>query len=151
MKKYFVILLLSLTIIPNTYAYQSDRDRPQRLSPAEFRAKQKDFITRDAGLTDDEAAKFFPVYYELEDKKRAMNDKSWQLIRQGDDENLSESQYKNILETIYNNRIAVDRLEKEYFYRFRRIISYKKILRVHRSEMRFSRELIRDMRNHKSN
>lgn len=141
MKKYLLIIFLFFT--PFVYAFQGD-NRP-RISPAEFRAKQIEFITKDAGLTDDEAAKFFPVFFELGDKKRALNDQSWQLIHQSDDENLTEDQYKKILDGIYNNRLAIDRLEKTYLYKFRKIIPYKKILKVHRAEMRFSRFMIRQM------
>lgn len=43
----------------------------QRLSPAEFRARQKAYITEKAGLTKEEAARFFPLYFELQDKKKS--------------------------------------------------------------------------------
>jgi hypothetical protein len=153
MKKIVFTLLLFLMCAPSISFARDECQQGGRpkLSPTEFRNKQKEFITRDANLTDEEAAKFFPLYYELQDKKKAMNDKSWNAIRQSEDDNLSESQYKSILESIYNTHIAVDRLEKEYFYRYRKILSYKKILRVHRAEMRFSRFLIRNMRNNAGN
>ena len=41
----------------------------QHLSREEFRAKQKEFITEQAGLSKKEATKFFPVYFELQDNK----------------------------------------------------------------------------------
>jgi hypothetical protein len=145
MKKYLFILSLFFMLMPDVWAHEGG-DHP-RLSPAEFRAKQKDFITRDAGLTDDEAAKFFPIYYELQDKKKVINDKLWQLVHQGDDDNLTDSQYAKILQQISDGHIAIDRLDKSYLSRFRKVIPYKKILKVHRSEMRFSRFLIRGMRN----
>jgi|ADurb_Cas_02_Slu_FD_contig_91_625867_length_906_multi_3_in_0_out_0_1 hypothetical protein len=150
MKKYLLIFVLFLSIIPAISAHEGERDPRPRLSPAEFRAKMQEFITRDAGLTDDEAARFFPLYFKLDDQRRAINDRSWQLVHQGDNDNLSEAQYKGIIDGIYSNRIAIDKLEKEYTARFHKIVSYKKILRIHRSEIRFNRFLLREMRNKKN-
>lgn len=144
MKKYFIIFVLFLSIVPVVNAHDGE-GRP-RLSPAEFKAKMQEFITRNAGLTDEEAAKFFPIYFKLQDAKRAINNKSWQLVHQGDSEDLTEAQYKSILDGIANNRISAEKLEKSYNYQFHKVISWKKILKVHRSEIKFNRHLIRQMR-----
>lgn len=143
MKKFVISILLLLTLVPMIKAY--DGEGP-RMSPADFRAKQKEFIARDACLTDDEAARFFPIYFELQDKKHSINQKSFQLMHQADNDNLTEAQCKSIIDGIYTSRIAIDKLEKEYNSRFRRIITYAKILRVHRAEMRFNKFVIRQMR-----
>src|SRR5574344_1896966 len=105
MQKYLLIFVLFISLAPVINAHEGE-GRP-RLSPAEFKAKMQEFITRDAGLTDDEATEFLPLYFKLQDTKRAMNDKSWQLVHQGDDDNLTEAQYKSILDGISNNRIAI--------------------------------------------
>ena len=68
----------------------------QHLSREEFRAKQKEFITEQAGLSKKEAAKFFPVYFELQDKKKKLNDESWDLMRKGKDDKTTEAQYAEI-------------------------------------------------------
>lgn len=40
-----------------------------KLSKEEFRARQEAFITENAQLTPKEAKEFFPLYFELQDKK----------------------------------------------------------------------------------
>ncbi len=117
----------------------------QYLSPDEFRAKQKAFIIEKAGLTNEEAAKFFPLYFELQDRKKQLNDEAWALLRKGKDEETTEARYREILEGVYDARIASDRLDKTYFDKFKKILSYKKIYLVQRAEMRFHRELLRGM------
>ena len=89
----------------------------QHLSREEFRAKQKAFIIEQAGLSKEEAAKFFSVYFELQDKKKKLNDESWDLMRKGKDDKTTEAQYKEINEKIAENRIAADSLRrwKSYF------------------------------------
>lgn len=122
----------------------------QHMSPDEFRAKQKEFIIEKAGLSKEEAAKFFPVYFELQNKKKELNDKAWKLLRQGKDDDTTEAQYNEILEGVYDSRIASDKLEKAYFERFKKILSFKKIYMVQKAEMRFHRELLKGM-NRKGN
>lgn len=66
MKKLIILLIIVCSCIP---ALNAMGDPNQHLSPEEFRAKQRAFITEKAGLTKEEAAKFFPVYFELQDRK----------------------------------------------------------------------------------
>lgn len=117
--------------------------QPTRLSPEEFRAKQKAFIIEKAGLNKEEAAKFFPVYFELQDKKKALNDKAWGLLRKGKDDKTTEAQYAEILKGVYDARSASDKLERDYYEKFKKILSNKKIYMVQKAEMRFHRELLK--------
>ena len=96
-------------------------------------------------LTKEEAAKFFPVYFELQEKKKKLNDESWSLMRQGKDDKTTEAQYEEIVAKVCDNRIAADRLDKSYLDRFKKILSNKKIYLVQRAEMRFHREMLKGM------
>ena len=118
----------------------------QRLSKDEFRAKQQAYITEKAGLTSEEAEAFFPLYFELQDRKHQLNEEAWKLMREGKQENLSEERYDEIMEGVYDARISSDRLEKTYYGKFKKILSSKKIYQVQRAEMRFHRELLKGMR-----
>lgn len=140
MKKLIILLVIVCSVTPSLWASHGDG---QRLSPEEFRAKQQAFIIERVGLTKEEAAKFFPVYFELQDRKKQLNEEAWKLIRSGKDENTTEAQYGEILEGVYDARIASDRLDKTYLEKFKKILSNKKIYEVQKAEMRFHRELIK--------
>lgn len=140
MKKLIILLYLIGGFAPLLWASHGNEPR---LSPEEFRAKQKVYITERAGLTKEEAAKFFPIYFELQDRKKQLNDEAWKLIRSGKEENTTEAQYGEILEGVYDARIASDRLDKTYLEKFKKILPYKKIYLVQKAEMRFHRELIK--------
>lgn len=107
--------------------------------------KQKAFIIEQAGLSKQEAAKFFPVYFELQDKKKKLNDESWDLMRKGKDDRQRKANTEEINEKVANNRIAADQLDKTYLSKFKKILSSKKIFLVQRAEMRFHREMIKGM------
>lgn len=125
MKKLIILLIIVCGFTPALRAMGSPN---QHLSPKEFRAKQQAFITEKAGLTQEEAAKFFPVYFELQDRKKQLNDEAWKLLRSGKDEKTTDTQYGEILEGVYDARIASDRLDKTYFEKFKKILSCKKFI-----------------------
>ena len=129
MRKLIALVVLLCGFMPVLWAADGC---DQHLSREEFRAKQKEFITEQAGLSKKEAAKFFPVYFELQDKKKKLNDESWDLMRKGKDDKTTEAQYAEINDKKANNRIAADQLDKTIFL-------------VQRAEMRFHREMIKGM------
>ena len=47
-------------------------DEPQKFSPEKFQAEMEQFITQEACLTPEEAAKFFPLLREMHQKQRAI-------------------------------------------------------------------------------
>lgn len=142
MKKLIILLFLFTASVSQAWGIE---DNDQHLTPDEFKAKQQAFITEDAGLTNEEANAFFPVYFEMQDKKRDLNDRVWKLIRKGKDPKTTEAQYDEIITKVYDLRIASDKLEKAYFQRFKGILSSRKIYLVQKAEMRFHRELLKGM------
>ena len=142
MKKLISLLVLLCGFMPLLWAADGCE---QHLSREEFRTKQKAYIIEQAKLTKEEAAKFFPIYFELQDKKKKLNDESWNLMRKGKDDKTTEAQYKEINEKIAENRIAADQLDRTYLGKFNKILSSKKIFLVQRAEMRFHREMIKGM------
>ncbi|MCD8293390.1 MAG: hypothetical protein LUC23_06480 [Prevotellaceae bacterium] len=143
MKKLFLLCLMMVAFTP---WLQAADGCDQHLSPQEFQAKQRAYIMERAKLTQDEADKFFPLYFELQDKKRELNDKVWKLLRQGEDEATTEEQYNSLMEGVYDARMASDRLEKSYYEKFRKILSAKQIYQVQKAEMQFHRDLLKGMR-----
>lgn len=143
MKRALVLWIVVLAFAPLAWAMGGC---DQRLSKDEFRARQQAYITEKADLTPQEAEAFFPLYFELQDRKHQLNEEAWQLMREGKKENLTDDRYDEIMEGVYDARIASDRLEKTYYGKFKKILSSKKIYQVQRAEMRFHRELLKGMR-----
>lgn len=143
MKKLILLVLLSV-LLPTVWA--ADGCNQHRLTREEFQAKQKTYIIEKAGLTSDEAARFFPVYFELQDRKKILQDEAWHLMREGNEKGVTEAKYEEILEAVFDARLSIDGLDKTYFDKFKKILSCRKIFLVQKAEMRFHRELLREMR-----
>ena len=73
-------LLITLYISISLQA--QDKKKPG-FTKEEFRARQEAYLTQKAEITQEEATKFFPIYFELQDRKKTVNDKAWEQARKG--------------------------------------------------------------------
>ena len=146
-KKLLVLWVVACGIVPLLWATEGCE---QRLTKEEFRAKQQAYITEKAGLTSEEATAFFPLYFELQDKKYSCNKEIWAKIRKTkESNNVSDTEYSRIAEDVIKTRITVDELELEYLRKYQKVLSPKKIYDIQRTEMKFSRELLKGAGKHK--
>ena len=67
MKKVLISMMFLLTGVLVCQA-----DEPQKFSPEKFQAEMEQFIAKEAGLTADESAEFFPLFREMQQKQRAV-------------------------------------------------------------------------------
>ena len=139
-----IVLCLTMVMAFATLNAQEQK-RHERLSAEQFRAKQQEYLTKAAELTEQEAAAFFPLYFEMKDKQRAVSDEAWKLFREGNKEGAKEGSYKEILDSFTESSLNSARLEKTYLEQFRKILSDKKIYQIKRAEMGFRTDMVKDM------
>lgn len=137
MKK--IIYLLYFLLLAPAGMWAQDK----RLSRQEFENEQREYFIRQAGLTEKETEQFFPLYFELQQKKRRLNREAMEQMRKGKGQELTETEYAHIIETVANNRIACDELDLEYLRKYRKVLSAKKIYLLQHAEMKFHRELLK--------
>ncbi len=115
-------------------------------SKEEFQAKQKAYLTKKAELTPEEAGKFFPLYFELQEKKRKINNKVNKMIDQAKKQSSHETNYGSMVDRIINSRIEADKLERNYIAQYRKFLPEKKIYKIITAEMTFHLELLKEMK-----
>lgn len=115
----------------------------EKCSKQEFRAKKEAYLKEKAELTDEEAQKFFPLYFQLEDLKKDVNGKAWTKARKGKDSETTEEEYTDIINTFVNVQVQAAALDKEYLEKFKTILSAKKIYMVFRAEIKFNRNMLK--------
>lgn len=138
-------LAILLIVISISISMQAQDKKKTGFSKEEFRARQEAFLTEKAELTKEEAAKFFPIYFELQDRKKAVNDEGWNQVRKGKDPKTTEAEYEEIVDNIVKARIQSDKLDLEYLQKFKKILSAKKIYKLQRAEMKFHRNILKIM------
>ena len=77
MKK--IIYLLYFLLLAPAGMWAQDK----RLSRQEFENEQREYFIRQAGLTEKETEQFFPLYFELQQKKRRHNREAMEQMRKG--------------------------------------------------------------------
>lgn len=141
MKRLTFLLIALITAISISAQHNGNGARP-RFSPEQFKKEMENFIAREAELSEQEQQKFFPMMHEMFNKQRELNNKKRELMKKCN-ERSSENDYAYVLDQITSLEIKNKEIEKEYYQKFHKALSYKKIYNVRRSLSKFNRELIK--------
>ena len=103
-----------------TFAQKKDK-----YTESEFRAKKQAYIAQKAELTPAESEKFFPLYFEFQNKKKEINKHAWNLAKQGKASETTDLEYEEIIDNFFDDQEAIVKLEREYIDKYRKILSDK--------------------------
>lgn len=135
--RYFIILLACLLCTP-TFA-----QKKKPCTETEFRTKQQTYMAKQAGLTQKESEQFFPLYFEFQDKKKAINKEAWAIAKKGKKPETTEAEYEKIIDNFFDNQETITKLEKEYIKKYRKILSSKKVYMIYWAERKFTRNMLK--------
>lgn len=157
MRKLTVILLnmvMTLVVMAQPHAHQGQRQgfsgrqqggMPQmqqqmKFSPEKFQADLEQYITKKACLTPQEAAKFFPIYKEMQSKQRAVYERQRQLgwVKPAD-----EKGCEKVIRQRDEYDLELKRIQQTYHNKFLSVISASKLYDVLNAEDRFHRQMLR--------
>lgn len=133
------------TMQRNGDGQQQIPNRIGQFSPTEYWNQQKAFFTEKAGLTEDEASAFFPLYNELQQKKRELNRETRRIMRQEGGTVITEDQSLKAIDAIAETNIKIAELEKEYLQKFKKVLPASKILKVQNAEEQFNSQILKDI------
>ena len=138
-------ILFALIVSLAAMGQHPQGQRPERphMTPEEYQTKQKEYIAQQAELTDEESAAFFPLYFELQNKKREANRSMWKQVRAAAPHERTEEDCVKMIDAMADVKIECAQLEKEYLAKFKEILPAKKLMHVQMAEERFQRELLR--------
>lgn len=107
----------------------------------EFEAQKVAFFTREMELTPDEAARFWPLYNEMQAKIRKAAAPAWRPP--GKDAPLTEQQARDRVKALLDAEEAVLKLRGEYYRRIASGISARKLWLMLDAERDFHRQLVK--------
>ncbi len=139
MKK--AILTLSLFFVVLSAMSQGNKHHP-RFDPAEFRAKLEAYITQKAGLTNAEAAKFFPIYHEMKGKQRELSKKILDLKRKHPASNAPEKQYSDVINKIAELDVEAAKIKATYYKKLCKAVPPQKVYNAILADDSFHREMV---------
>ena len=113
-----------------------------RLDFNKIKAEAHDFIIKEATMTSQEAARFFPVYDEMKTKQRVFFDK---LRSIHSSKPTTEGEAYKRIEQADAYEIKLKQIEEHYHKKMLKTISATKLLQVLEAERRFHRQMFRKM------
>ena len=134
MKKLLVFAVLMFVV-----ALGASAEEQQKFSPEKFQADLEQYITTEAGLTNEEAAKFFPLYREMQQKQRVVYNKIHELFKLPHD----EASCKRAIQRRDQLEIELKQIAQTYHNKFLRVIPASKVIGTIVAEDKFHRRAFR--------
>ena len=134
MKQYTIILLCLLASLRG-----SAQEQP-KFSPEKFEADLEEFITNEAGLDQQEAAKFFPILKEMHHKQRVLyaRMRKTSMEKPADEKTAAES-----IRLCDKLNIEVRQIEQQYHNKMLKALPAQKVYNAISAENRFHRKMMR--------
>ena len=121
-------------------------EEQQKFSPEKFQAALEQFMTTEANLTADEAAKFFPIYREMQCKQRAVYKQMKEL---GKNKPTDEKACRKAVEKRDELELEQRRIARSYHVKFFEVLPASKVYDIIKAENRFHRRALRGHIEHK--
>jgi hypothetical protein len=130
MKKKYCLLLAVMMIATLTNAQE------KKFSPEQFDAELQKFIVWDAKLTPEEAAKFFPLYWEMQKKQRELYEKQQHIAK---NKPADDKGCRQIIKERDEIELEMKRVQLDYHNNFMNVLAPSKVYDALRSEYKFHR------------
>jgi len=135
----FIVLALFHIIDASAQGQQGNR----QLLGNDFWERRNQFIREEVGLTSDEASKFFLIENEFKQKIFEVGRECRSLTRESmQKQKMTDAEYLRLIDCYLDNRIKEVQIEKEYYEKFKKIITPEKLHKYHEADAKFSRELV---------
>ncbi len=147
MKRYIAILMLAMVACCYTATAQDNhkegKDKKQWF--AEMKEYKHKFLSKELELTPQQEKDFFAMYDELGEKVFELNKESRQMAKniKAAGENVTELEYEKAAEAMFEVKWKESELEKEYFEKFKTVLTKKQLFLLKGAEMKFSRDMMK--------
>lgn len=138
-----IYLLLAILMVSVASVCAQPKKPHGGFNPQKFEADLEQYITTNAGLTPQEAAKFFPVYRQMTKKMRSLFDEMRRY------HHVNPKDVNACAEAIRRQDeidIQLKMLQQEYHSRFMLILPANKVFDIIKAEDRFHRQMFKRMR-----
>lgn len=133
-------LLLCFISLVMTLSLSAQEKNSKGFSPEKFQADLEAFITKEAGLTNKEAEKFFPLYNEMRNAQRVKFNRIRQLSKA---KATDEAACRDIIKQCDKLEIELKKIQQSYHNKFLTVISARKLLDVIKAENKFHRRSLK--------
>lgn len=135
--KYYVMVFLSVMFLAVPAMADTPENSRPKFDPERFEASLEQFITTKAGLTPQEAGRFFPIYREMQSKIRMYFNEMKRLHHTDIKDNVMSEKAIRRIDVI---DIEIKRIQQKYHNSFLKILPAGKVLEILKAEEKFHRQ-----------
>jgi len=148
MKNILKITFLLFFISLSTFAQQGVFREKMQQKKDQVKSMKIAFLTNELKLTPDEAATFWPLFNEFEEKQKAVRKNKIKnyIDRSQNAEKLSEKEAQNLLNQMETAEEEVHQLRKNFIANLKGVLPATKILKLKGAEEEFSKKLLQQYR-----
>lgn len=126
-------MMAVMTVAAN--AEQEDK----KFDPQQFHREQEAFIAKEAKLSANEAAAFFPLFRELQQKQRALFAQQMKMARQ---QPANDKEAEKLINEMDELELRIVKLKIQYHSKFCKVISAQKVKLCIRAEEKHKRNVM---------
>ena len=143
-----IILVLSAIILPISSQAQRPSGREREVLMKEMQQFKNDFIAKKLNLTEEQKAKFLPLYNSMDEEIRKAQNEAEQLYRQTlkKGEKATDLEYEKAAEAVYELKGRENTIEMKYFKDYKQILSPNQLFQLKVAERDFTRQLMKQHR-----
>lgn len=154
MKKVAILFtfLMAAIVLPVLAQGQRPSGRDRESWMKEIQQYKNDYIAKKLELTDEQRAKFLPLYNAMDEEIRKAQDESEQLSRQtlSKEEKATDLEYEKAAEAMYELKGRENAIEMKYFNEYKTILTPRQLFKLKDAEKDFTRELMKQHRRRSS-
>ena len=151
MIKKILLTLIAALFIPAVLCAQKPSDRDRKAWMKEMQQYKVEFIAKKLSLTEEQKAKFLPLYNKMDEEVRTVADQTYRMARdvrkKGKD--ATELEQEKAAEAVWELKGKEASIEMKYLKQFKKILSAKQLIALKRAENDFSKELMNHHRTSK--
>lgn len=138
------IIILSLAILMSHAIIAQDDTRSEKRAQKRERleAQRVAYITAELDLTAEEAQRFWPIYNEYKEAKKALRPNRDRKERP-DFDNLSEAEANRMLEEHFQRKEQELSLRRSYFAKLKAVLSPQKQLKLLKIDGKFRKDILK--------
>lgn len=143
-----VILLCSLLLLSTLGStLLAQRQENRLMNMADYEKRKREYIQKEAGLTQAEADKYFPLNNELTQKKFELHKERREKLKEiKENSDISDEEYRKLLENDVEIKVKEAALDKEYAPKFKKVLSPEKLFKAQQAERDFMQKEVNNFR-----
>lgn len=135
-------------LLPVNFLSLSAQTQNRRMNIEDYEKRKVEYIRKAADLTQAESDKYFPLNNELTQKKFELRKRHRDKVQKiKDNSNISDDEYRKLLEDDMEVKIQEANLDKEYAEKFEKVLTPEKLYKAQQAERDFMQQEVSNFRN----